>query len=126
MMSVEVTDTMAGVTCSAMSANDGNAIICRAGPDSDAAAAAGRGAAAFWAEARFVKSRLPARIIPKTTDAVSRAARDRTFVFVRMLSIDDSSSLAAGRLGRRGLTLLRARSVPGFPRHNGAPAARDT
>src|SRR5450759_3630980 len=93
MMSVAVTETIAGMTCSAMSANDGNAIICgaRAGPASDGAAAAR--AAVFWAEARFVKSRLPARIIPKTTDPVSRAARDRTFVLVRIPSIDDRLSL---------------------------------
>src|ERR1019366_4837515 len=99
MMSVAVTETIAGETCSAMSANDGRAIIFGA-----------RAAAIFWADARFVKSRVPARIIPKTTEPVRRAASDKTFVFVRIPSIDDRSSSKTASAASS--LVLRARFVP--------------
>ncbi len=80
MMSVERIETTAGITRSAMSAKDGRAA--GAGRAAPAAAAGAVDAAARSAEADLVKSRLPARIIPKTTAARTSALRERTFVLV--------------------------------------------
>src|ERR1700694_2401348 len=86
-MSVEVTETMAGMICSAMSAKDGRMTetVVREAEAGAVWAAAGAGAL-FWAEAQRVRSRLPARIIPKTTAAARRADRETTLVFVRISS----------------------------------------
>src|ERR1017187_2485820 len=108
MMSVAVTETIAGETCSAMSANDSRAIIC--GARTEAASAAAGAAAVFLGDARFVKARGAARIIPKTTEPVRRAASDKTFVFVRIPSIDDRSSSKTASAASS--LVLRARFEP--------------
>jgi hypothetical protein len=81
---VEVTETTAFESCSATSANDGRAT---AGMGLAPAAGTAAGAAAGvarWAEAHFVRSRVPARIIPKTTEAETRAATEITLLLVRI------------------------------------------
>ncbi|MRR12866.1 hypothetical protein EG835_10485, partial [bacterium] len=85
MMSVERIETTAGIPRSAMSAKDGSPAT--AGRDAAAGAAVGAAAAAdASAEAVRVKSRLPARIIPKATAARTSAEREITLVLVCMAS----------------------------------------
>ena len=86
MMSVDRIETTAGIARSAMSAKEG-----RPAPGARAAAAAGAAAGApaapdGSAAAARVKSRLPARIIPKTTAARTSAVSERTLVLVCMVS----------------------------------------
>jgi len=84
MMSVERIETTAGITLSAISANDGSPA--GAGRAGAGAAAGAAGAAERSAEAARVKSRLPARIIPKTTAARTSAVSESTLVLVCMSS----------------------------------------
>ena len=83
MMSVDVTETTPGDTFSTRSAKEGRAMGERARAG---VAAADSGGVAFWAAAVRVRSRPPARIIPKTTEAATSAVTEITLVLVRIVS----------------------------------------